>query len=91
MPEMMQRVVAANDLEPIGGSNRGADIGLGFARGGRERQPLGQAGGDGRRKGAAAAVGVFSGDTRRREPQGLTARFDQKIDAFRAAAVAALD
>src|SRR5512140_2442215 len=88
---MMQRSVAATDPEPIGGSNRGADIGLGFARGGRERQSYGQPGGDGGRKGAAAAMGVFSRDARRREPQSLAARFDQKIDTFRAAAVAALD
>src|SRR2546430_8410918 len=41
--KMMHRTVAGADLDPVGGGNRGAHIGLGGPRRGDQVEPLGEA------------------------------------------------
>src|SRR6476469_715128 len=63
-PELMKVIERSRpvpDLEPIGGGDRGGDVGLCLAHGVGQCQPLGETGIDGRRQRAAAAVCVLGG------------------------------
>src|SRR5580700_6420628 len=66
--KMMHRAVAGADLDPIRRRDGGADIGLGLAHRRVQGKPLGEAGGDRRRQGAAGAMSIFGCNTRRGEP-----------------------
>ena len=88
--EMMQRAAARADVEPVRRGNRRADINFSLARCLVEREPFGQACGNGRSKRTASAVGFARLDAGRGEPEAMIG-LDQKIDAFRPAAVSAFD
>ena len=66
---MMHRAMTTAHLQTIGGGNGGADIGFAVAHGVGQGIALSKMRGNGGRKGAAGAVGVFAGMTRFSEPE----------------------
>ena len=78
---MMQRPVTGANDETIRGHDGRTDILLGLLSGRFQRQSLGEAGGNCRRKRTACAMGVFGRHARRRKPK-ATPGFDEQIDAL---------
>src|SRR6202034_1321263 len=87
---MMHRAAAGADIEPVGSGNRCAHIDLGVAYRDAKVLTLRESGGDSRRQRAAGAVRIVGRETRRGISY-ATASINQKINAFRAVAMAALD
>src|SRR5216684_5731333 len=81
---------AGSYFQPVGSLEGGTNIIFGFAHSVGKRKILGETGGDRRRQRAAGTMAVARLNTRRGK-SGAGAALDQKIGAFRSAAVTALD
>ena len=71
--------------------NPALEVGMGDGDGFREALALGELGGDGRRKGAAAAMGIHMGSAAGLEDLGLAGRPGEAVGEVVARSMAALE